>query len=706
MTLWENPVKLKTLCLAGAAALALSAASASAEPIDRLAGWEPLFDMAAPASSGDVPQPDFGSYGFDASGVNKAAKPGDSFFDFANGAWFDRTAIPADKPAYGMGAAVNDLTQVQLRSLIEGAAAKHAAGDTNPGKIGGLYNAFMDEARIEKLDATPIKPELDAIRAAKNHTDIARLMGQSHGGFGASFFFVGVTADQKDPDHYRLISGTGGMGLPDRDYYLAAPFAPKKEAYRKYVAQMLGMIGWADADKRADEIVAMETKIAEASWTRAERRDRDKTYNPMKPSELPAYAPGFDWGVYFDTIGFGKADRVVLTTNTAYPKIAKIFADTPVETLQAWEAFRVVDETAPYLSTRFVDAQFAFRGTTLSGVKENRPRWKRGVSLVDGSLGEVVGKEYVATYFPADSKAKMDDLVKQLRVALRHRIENLTWMQPETKAKALYKLDKFGVKIGYPSKWRDYSALKIDSTDVIGNVRRAGRFEWAYNHDKLDKVVDREEWGMTPQTVNAYYNPVQNEIVFPAAILQAPFFNPKADMAVNFGGIGGVIGHEMTHGFDDQGRKSDGDGKLVDWWQPSDAAKFDAQAKMYGAQYDTYSVAPGVNVKGAQTMGENIADLGGVLIGLDAYHAWLKGKPAPVIDGYTGDQRVFLGWAQVWRQKARPEALMQQAASDVHSPARFRVDGPLRNVDAWYAAWGVKEGDKLYLKPEDRVKIW
>jgi putative endopeptidase len=707
LDLWENPVKLKTLCLAGAAVLALSAVSASAEPVDRMAGWEPLFDMAAPApSSGDVPQPDFGSYGFDASGVNKAAKPGDSFFDFANGAWYDRTVIPAEKSSYGMGSAVNDLTQVQLRSLIESAAAQHAAADTNPGKIGGLYNAFMDEARIEKLDAAPIKADLAAIGAIADKTEIARMMGRAQGGLGGSFFGVFVTPDQKDPDHYRLVSLTRGLGLPDRDYYLAAPFAAKKEAYRHYVAQMLTMVGWPEAEKRADEIVAMETAIAENSWTRTQARDRDKTYNPMKPSDLATYAPGFDWAAYYDAMGLGKADRVVLVQNTAFPKIAKVFADTPLETLKAWEAYRVVDEAAPLLSKRFVDAHFAFHGTAMSGATENRPRWKRAVSAVDGSLGEVLGKEYVAKYFPPESKAKMDDLVAQLRLALRHRIENLTWMSAETKAKALYKLDKFGVKIGYPVKWRDYSGLRIDSTDLVGDLRRSGQFEWAYNRGQLDQKVDPEEWGMTPQTVNAGYSPVRNEIVFPAAILQAPYFNPKADMAINFGAIGGVIGHEMTHGFDDQGRKSDGDGVLKDWWQPQDAAKFDAQAKIYGAQYDTYSVAPGVNVKGSQTMGENIADLGGVLIGLDAYHAWLKGKPAPVIGGYTGDQRVFLGWAQAWRQKTRPEALMQQVSSDVHSPARFRVDGPLRNVDAWYDAWGVKEGDKLYLKPEDRVKIW
>jgi putative endopeptidase len=366
----------------------------------------------------------------------------------------------------------------------------------------------------------------------------------------------------------------------------------------------------------------------------------------------------------------------------------------------------VADDAAPFLSKRFVDARFAFRNKTLSGQPENTPRWKRGVNLVNGSLGEVVGQEYVAKHFPAESKAKMEVLVANLRVALKARIDKLEWMSPETKAKAQDKLAKFTVKIGYPNKWRDYSALKIDATDLVGNVRRSGAYEWNYDLARLGKPVDRSEWGMTPQTVNAYYNSTLNEIVFPAAILQPPFFDPNADMAVNYGGIGGVIGHEISHGFDDQGRKSNGDGVLSDWWTAEDAAKFKAQAAKLGAQYDAYEVAPGAHVQGGLTMGENIGDLGGILLALDAYHASLNGQPAPVVDGYTGDQRVFFGWAQVWREKARLDAEKAQVVSDPHSPAHFRVVGPMRNVDAWYDAFGVKPGDKYYIDPKDRVRIW
>ena len=447
-------------------------------------------------------------------------------------------------------------------------------------------------------------------------------------------------------------------------------------------------------------------RIAEASWSRAESRNRDKTYNPMTPAQLTADAPGFAWSAWLGAADLADAKRLVVRQNTAFPKLAAIFAETPVETLQAWQAFRVVDQTAPFLSPRFVTARFEFRGRDLAGQQEERQRWRRGVQLVDSSLGEIVGKAYVERYFPPQSKVRMEELVADVKGALRGRIERSTWMTPQTKTKALEKLDLFGVKIGYPDKWRDYTALRIDPNDLVGNVRRATAFRWAYAVAKLDKPVDPQEWGTTPQVVNAYYMSTRNEIVFPAGILQPPFFDPNADMAINYGGIGGVIGHELTHGFDDQGRKSDGHGVLTDWWQPADADKFNAEAAKYGAQYDAYSVAPGVNVKGAQTMGENIADLGGILLGLDAYRASLHGAPAPVLDGTTGDQRVFLGWAQVWRAKSRPDALKQQAATDSHSPARFRVDGPLRNVDAWYDAFGIKPGDKLYLKPEDRVHIW
>jgi putative endopeptidase len=648
----------------------------------------------------------YGRWGFDESGVDAKISPGDSFFDFANGAWDARTVIPSDKSRFGSFDRLTDKTQEQVRAIIEEAAKSGASADTDAGKIGALYNAFMDEARIERLDLAPIAGDLAEIRDAKTRDDIAVLMGRSKNGFGGSLFNITVNEDEKDPTRNTLHASQGGLGLPDRDYYLKDAFRDKKVAYRDYVARLLGMVGWPQAQQRADDVVALETRIAEASWSRAESRDRDKTYNPMTPAELNAMAPGFAWSAWLAASDLGGAGRIVVRQKSAFPKLAGIFAETPLETLQAWKAFRVVDQTAPFLSARFVTARFEFRGKALVGQAEERQRWRRATQLVDSSLGEVVGKEYVARHFPPQSKAKMEELVGQLKLALRGRIENLTWMTADTRARALEKLDLFGVKIGYPDKWRDYTALKIDPTDLIGNVRRATAFRWAYAVAKLDKPVDRDEWFSTPQVVNAFYMSTRNEIVFPAGILQPPFFDPNADMAINYGGIGGVIGHELTHGFDDQGRKSDGHGVLSDWWQPADAAKFQAEAARFGAQYDTYAVAPGVNVKGAQTMGENIADLGGVLLALDAYRASLHGAPAAVLDGYTGDQRVFLGWAQVWRAKSRPDALKQQTTSDSHSPARFRVDGPLRNVDAWYEAFGVRPGDKLYLKPEDRVRIW
>ncbi len=648
----------------------------------------------------------YGRWGFDAYGVDRRVNPGDSFFDFANGAWDARTVIPADKARYGTFDALTDKTQARLRAIVEEAAKSGASPDTDVGKIGALYNAFMDEQRIEQLDLAPIAGDLAEILNARSKTDIAVLMGRSKNGFGAGLFNIAVDEDEKDPTRNTLHASQGGLGLPDRDYYLRDAFRDKKTKYRDYVARLLGMVGWAQPQQRADDVVAFETRVAEASWSRAESRDRDKTYNPLTLAELDALAPGFAWSAWLAAADAGGAHSIIVRQKTAFPKLAKIFDETSLETLQAWQAFRVVDQAAPYLSARFVTARFEFRGKALVGQAQEQPRWRRATQLIGSSLGEVVGREYVARHFPADSKAKMEELVDQLKRALRSRIENLSWMTPETKARALEKLALFGVKIGYPDKWRDYTTLKIDPADLVGNVRRATAFRWAYAVAKLDKPVDRAEWSTTPQVVNAYYQPTRNEIVFPAGILQPPFFDPNADMAINYGGIGGVIGHEMTHAFDDQGRKSDGHGVLTDWWQPADAAKFKAEAAKYGAQYDAYAVAPGVNVKGAQTMGENIADLGGVLLALDAYRASLNGAPAPVLDGYTGDQRVFLGWAQVWRTKSRPDALKQQITSDSHSPARFRVDGPLRNVDAWYDAFGVKPGDKLYLKPEDRVRIW
>jgi putative endopeptidase len=650
--------------------------------------------------------PQFGSWGFDLSGMARGARPGNSFFDYANGAWDARTVIPPDKVRFGMFDSLRDRSQAQVREIIEDAAKSGAAPATDAGRIGALYHSFMDEARIEALDAAPLAPDLARIREALTKADIAAVMGRSRAEGGVSFFSLNVNEDQKDPTRNTLYATQSGLGLPDRDYYLRAVFADKKARYRDYVAQMLDLIHWAEPQRHADAILALETAIAEASWSRIESRDRDKTYNPMTPAELDAYAPGFPWSSYLAAAQVRNAARVVVRQKTAFPKLTKIFADASIETLQAWAAFHLVDQRAQYLSKRFVEARFAFRNLELTGQTENRARWRRGVQLVEASLGEALGKEYVVRYFPPDSKARMEELVARLKAALKERIERVAWMTGETRAKALEKLSLFGTKIGYPNKWRDYSALRIDPDDLVDNVRRADAFRWAYAVAKLDKPVDPEEWGMMPQTVNAYYSASRNEIVFPAAILQPPFFDPNADMAVNYGGIGGVIGHEMTHGFDDQGRKSDGHGVLTDWWQPADAAKFQAEAAKFGAQFDAYSVAPGVNVKGALTMGENIADLGGFLLALDAYRAALKGQPAPILNGLTGEQRVFLGWAQIWRSKERIEALKQQVTSDPHSPSRFRVDGPMRNIDAWYDAWGVKPGDALYLKPEDRARIW
>jgi putative endopeptidase len=426
---------------------------------------------------------------------------------------------------------------------------------------------------------------------------------------------------------------------------------------------------------------------------------------PWRPRS-PKLAPGFDWAAYLQGAKLTKVSQVVVGEKTAFPKIADLYAKAPIETLKAWEAFTLVDQAAPYLPKAFDEAHFDFHNKTLGGQQAQLPRWKRGVGLVDSQIGEAFGKTYVEAYFPAESKAKMLTLVGDIRTAMRARIQKLDWMSPATKAKAYEKLDSLRVKIGYPDKWRDYSGLAIKDGDLYGNVERASAFDWAFRVGRLGGPVDKAEWGMTPPTINAYYNPTGNEIVFPAAILQPPFFDPDGDAAINYGGIGGVIGHEMTHGFDDQGRRYDGTGKLTDWWTAEDAKRFDAEATKLGKEYGAFEVLPGAKINGDLTMGENIADLGGLLLALDAYHASLKGQPAPIIDGLTGDQRVFLGWAQVWRGKTRDDRLRQQLVSDPHSPNQARVDVPVTNIDAFYQAFGVKAGDKMYVAPENRVRIW
>jgi putative endopeptidase len=709
----RNFMKRVWFSAAAVVALSLSAFGAQAHAphacVDDACTVQSLFDgIDTPTAGGaavSLDSPKYGTWGFDVSGMDRAVKPGDDFYKWANGTWDANTAIPSDRTRYGNFDKLSELSEARTRAIIEDAAAGKPA-TAEAAKIGAAYRAFMNEALAEKLDAKPIQPELDGVRKVKTKDEFTALMGQSNISGYSSILGVTIQTDAKSPQRYAVYASTSGLSLPDRDYYLDPKFADKKAKYLAYVEQMLTMAGWEKPAENAKAIVAFETQLAEASWTRVERRDRDKTYNPMSVAELQALTPGFDWNRYLVGTELPKFDRVVVTTNTAFPKFAKIYADTPLEALQAWQAFKVIDGAAPLLSKRFVDASFEFRNKTLSGQPEQRPRWKRGVATVNGALGEAVGQVYVARYFPPESKAKMVALVGNIRDVLKVRIENLEWMGPDTKTLALDKLAKFTVKIGYPDKWRDYSKLAIKEDDSYGNVLRAGAFEWRYDVERLNGPVDKSEWGMTPQTVNAYYNSVNNEIVFPAAILQAPFFHPDADPAVNYGGIGGVIGHEISHGFDDQGRKSDGDGVLRDWWKPQDATKFKAQADRLGAQYSAFEPLPGAHVNGALTMGENIGDMGGLALALDAYHASLHGKPAPVIDGFTGDQRVYMGWAQVWRQKSREDALRQQVVTDPHSPAYYRVNGTIRNQEGWYKAFDVKPGDKLYVAPEDRVRIW
>lgn len=668
-----------------------------------------LVCASAPALAADLPDlskaPRMGPWGFDLAGRDTSVAPSKDFFDYANGVYLNKLEIPADRSRYGAFDSLQELSQQRMRAVLEKAAANTSAtGDE--AKIGAFYRSFMDEAKVNELGAKPLATDLAAIRAIKTKDQMAEHMGGTMRKFGGSFFGSYVHDDAKDPEVYAAYLFQGGLGLPDRDYYLEDRFKTQKAAYQAYIAKMLSLEGWEKPEEHAAAIVAMETEIAKASWTRAERRDDDKTYNPFEIAKLQAYAPGFNWTAFMKGANLSKADRVIVAENTAFPKIAEIYAKTPLDTLKAWAAFNLADQAAPYLSRDFDQVNYEFRNKTLSGQPVQQPRWKRAVNATDNNVGEALGKLYVDAYFPPESKAKMEALVGDIRVAMKGRIEKLDWMGPETKAKALEKLSKFGVKIGYPDKWRDYSALQVKDGDLYGNIERATAFEWDYRAARWGGKVDDAEWGMTPPTINAYYQPTKNEIVFPAAILQPPFFDPEGDPAINYGGIGGVIGHEITHGFDDQGRKSDGDGKLTDWWTAADAAKFDAQAKKFGAQYSAVEVLPGAHINGDLTMGENIADLGGLLLALDAYHLSLKGKPAPVIDGLTGDQRVFLGWAQVWRGKYRDDRMRQQLVSDPHSPPKYRVQVPVKNIDAFYEAFGVKPGDGMYIKPEDRVRIW
>ena len=673
---------------AAASALALTAGIAHAQ--------QPA--TTAPASA--PAKPTYGSYGFDAAGMDLSVKPGDDFYDYANGTWAKNTPIPADKSNYGAFNTLDDLSRTRTRAILD------AAKDDPASKIGAAYASYLDTAAVEAKGLAPIKPWMAEIKGVKDKAGYATLAAKAaRAGISGPFrFYVGQ--DDKDPETYILSMSQGGLGLPDRDYYLdeKPEMAKIRAAYVAHLETMLTLAGETDAKARAAALMAFETEVAKVHWTQIDSRDADKTYNKLTLAALQKAAPGFDFAAYFKANGLTPTDLLVAQPS-AITGEAALIAKTPIAVLKDALLLRSLHAYADKLPDNIANADFAFYGTTLSGTPEREARWKRGVDFLKDSLGEEVGKVYVAQYFPPETKAAMDVLVKNVIAAMGRRIDGLPWMSDTAKARAHKKLAAFTPKIGYPDKWRDYDGLAIQRDDLLGNAMRANQFDFDYNIGKLGKPIYRWEWGMTPMEINAYANFGMVEIVFPAAILQPPFFDPNADPAVNYGGIGAVIGHELSHHFDDQGAKYDETGKLNQWWTDADVANFKALTDKLVTQYDAYEPFPGAHVKGAFTLGENIGDLGGLAVALDAYHASLGGKPAPVIDGMTGDQRFFLGWAQVWRRNYREANLRQRLVTDPHAPSQYRAD-IVRNFDSWYEAFKPAPGGKLYLEPMERVKIW
>jgi putative endopeptidase len=667
-----------------------------------------LLAFAAPALAADGSKPEIGSFGFDVAGMDRGTKAGDDFVTYTSGAYLKTLEIPADKTSFGMFTKLRDLSQERTRTIIDKAAATGGAPGSEAQKVGDFYASFMDEAAIEAKGITPIKPALDAVAAIADKTQLAAMFGRFSRIGVSTPIGVGVGPDRKNPDRFQVGAGQGGLGLPDRDYYLdmANPkFAEARTKYLAYVTTLLRLSGFDNADARAKGIFDLETRIAATHWTRVERRQAEKTYNPVARADLAKNYPGIDWGQLLTAAGLEGQPVINMSTPSSLQGAGKLVDSEPLAVWKDYLSYQLIRDAAPFLPKAFVDANFDMYSKTLGGQPEQQPRWKRGVDSTSAVLGEALGKLYVADYFPPEAKAKADELVKNIIAAMDARLADLAWMDPATRAAAREKLAAFKPKIGYPDKWLDYSALDIRRGDAIGNMERATEFQYARQVAKLGKPVDRSEWFMTPMTVNAYANPVWNEIVFPAAILQAPFFDAKADPAVNYGGIGAVIGHEITHHFDDQGRKYDKTGKLADWWTPQDVARFKVMTDKVVAQYGAYEPLPGKKINGELTLGENMADLAGINIAHDAWKLSLNGKKPQVIDGWTGEQRFFLGFSQVWRQKYRDAILLQQLTTDPHSPGNFRPY-VVRNLDAWYAAFDVKPGEKYYLSPADRLKVW
>jgi putative endopeptidase len=674
-----------------------------------------LFLLATAPIAQTAPQ--YGAWGFDLTAMDPSVKPGEDFNRYASGAWLDRTEIPGDKPIASLRYLMSDTIEARLHDLMEAAAKSPPA--TLEGKVGAFYKAFMDVDRLQRIGKAAIAAEIKTIKRAPDRAMLTELMGRSTTDFYGSIYSLNTDVDLKDIGHYAVYIGQAGLGLPDRDYYLKSSFASQKKAYQAYVAQLLSLLGWKDADACAAAVVEFETRIAEVSWTKAEQRDLDKVYNPYPTAALNGLTPEFAWNAFLRGAEIATVGRVIIAEQSAFPKITTIYQATPLSALKAWQAFTVADNAAFYMSEPFSAARFQFRNRILSGQPAEPVRWKRAIHAVSGgdcgasgdhldcfgNMGFAVGQLYTGKFFPPEAKAKIEALVVNVKAAMRARLERLDWMTLATRAQALDKLDTYQIKVGYPEHPRDFSGLKIREEDLLGDVRLAAEWDWRFQIGRLQSPVNRSAWSMTPQTNDAY-NGSLRDIVFPAGILQPPLFDPAADPAINYGGIGAVIGHELSHGFDDEGRKLDAKGELRDWWTAQDAAEFTLRATKLAAQYSAYEPVPGTHINGELTLGENIADLGGLNVALDAYHRSLLGHSAPVLDGFTGDQRVFLGWAQAWRGKAREDYVRKQVVSDPHSPRAFRVIGPARNIDEWYAAFGVKREDAYYLDPEQRVRIW
>ena len=660
-----------------------------------------------------TPKPQFGAWGVDLSAMDHSVKPGDNFFLYVNGNWLKTAQIPPDRSSTGAFQDLRIHSETQMKEIVAELDAKpYDSLSPEEKKLRDFYDAFVDQKQIDSRGLAPAQKDLTYIANLKTLDDVATAMGDPRLSLDGPFN-VSIGVDQKDPNAYAFDLEQSGLGLPDRDYYLreGKEMDATRDAYKKYLASMLTLDGQPDAEKRADAIYALELSMAKVEWSHAERRDATKTYNPMSISELEKFAPGFNWQAYFTaatvpmTSPHGER-QVVVGEKSAFPELAKIFAATPIEVWRDYLTVHYLHSYSAYLPQNIDNTDFAFYGTTLLGNQQQLPRATRGVHLLDDSMGEALGKLYTAKYFPPAAKARAEQLVGNLLKAYDADIRVLSWMTPETRKKALEKLHKFTPHIGYPDKWRDYSALQISRDDLIGDVQASAVFEWNRELKRIDNPVDKNEWGMSPPTVNAYYDATVNGIFFPAAILQPPFFDPNADDAVNYGGIGAVIGHEISHGFDDQGSKYNGDGALVSWWTDEDRKNFEAKTAALVKQYDAYEPLPGLHVKGAVTLGENIADNAGISIAYKAYHISLGGKPAPKIDGFTGDQRFYLSFGQIWRAKLREAALREQTLSNEHSPPEFRAIGATRNQNQWYAAFGVKKGDKYYLPPDQRVHLW